>query len=64
MRTVAARQNTPTFGTLVKHWRLARRMSQLTLALEAEISARRGCQVKCVTFFIPAPARQTASQTD
>jgi transcriptional regulator with XRE-family HTH domain len=40
MRTVAARQDTPTFGTLVKHWRLARRMSQLTLALEAEISAR------------------------
>jgi len=23
-----------------------------------------GCQVKCVTFFIPAPAPRTASQTD
>ena len=31
---------TQTFGTLLKHWRLARRMSQLALALEAEISAR------------------------
>ena len=29
-----------TFGTLLKHWRLARRMSQLALALEAEISVR------------------------
>jgi len=24
----------------------------------------RGCQVKCVTFFTPAPALQTESQTD
>ena len=24
----------------------------------------RGCQVKCVTFFIPAPALRTASQID
>ena len=31
---------TQTFGMLLKHWRLARRMSQLALALEAEISAR------------------------
>gem|GEM_PF-5227000 len=23
-----------------------------------------GCQVKCVTFFIPAPAPRTESQTD
>src|SRR5215510_13921865 len=25
---------------------------------------QRGCQVKCVTFFTPAPAPQTESQTD
>ncbi|HSX77545.1 MAG TPA: hypothetical protein VLQ80_03085, partial [Candidatus Saccharimonadia bacterium] len=25
---------------------------------------RGGCQVKCVTFFIPAPAPRTESQTD
>ena len=30
----------PTFGDVLRRWRLARRMSQLTLATEAEISAR------------------------
>jgi transcriptional regulator with XRE-family HTH domain len=34
------RCDTPTFGTLLKHWRQARRMSQLDVALEAEISSR------------------------
>src|SRR5262245_19568171 len=28
------------FGRLLRHWRQARRMSQLTLAVEAEISSR------------------------
>jgi transcriptional regulator with XRE-family HTH domain len=31
---------TPSFGGLVRHWRLSRRMSQLALATEAEISSR------------------------
>jgi transcriptional regulator with XRE-family HTH domain len=30
----------PPFGKVLRHWRLARRMSQLTLATEAEISSR------------------------
>ena len=30
----------PMFGELLRHWRLARRLSQLTLATEAEVSAR------------------------
>src|ERR1700674_3155684 len=34
------RQVAPCFGDLLKHWRSARRMSQLELASEAEISAR------------------------
>jgi transcriptional regulator with XRE-family HTH domain len=34
------RQSAPCFGDLLKHWRSARRMSQLDLATEAEISAR------------------------
>jgi cytosine/adenosine deaminase-related metal-dependent hydrolase len=35
-------------------------------AAEAREAVRtsRGCQVKCVTFFTPAPAPQTASRTD
>jgi transcriptional regulator with XRE-family HTH domain len=40
MHQLASIPATQTFGTLLKHWRLARRMSQLALALEAEISAR------------------------
>src|SRR5712691_5544265 len=40
MSQLASIPATQTFGTLLKHWRLARRMSQLALALEAEISAR------------------------
>ena len=40
MSTAALPQDIPTFGTLVKRWRLARRMSQLALALEADISTR------------------------
>jgi transcriptional regulator with XRE-family HTH domain len=35
-RTAAAQA----FGALLRHWRLARRMSQLALAVEAEVSAR------------------------
>ena len=31
------------FGTLVRHWRTARRMSQLALAAGAEVSARHLC---------------------
>src|SRR5262245_60957887 len=37
---LAARQVAASFGELLKHWRVARRMSQLALAAEAEISAR------------------------
>ena len=33
----------PAFGPLVRHWRTARRMSQLALAAEAEVSARHLC---------------------
>jgi transcriptional regulator with XRE-family HTH domain len=33
----------PAFGGLLKHWRMARRMSQLLLAAEAEISSRHLC---------------------
>ena len=33
-------QQRPSFGSLLRHWRLARRMSQLALAAEAEISGR------------------------
>ena len=40
MKQLASIPATQTFGTLLKHWRLARRMSQLALALETEISAR------------------------
>src|ERR671923_1173107 len=40
MNQLASIPATQTFGALLKHWRLARRMSQLALALEAEISAR------------------------
>jgi PIN domain len=32
--------------------------------LRAAQRAIGGCQVKCVTFFTPAPARRTASHTD
>src|SRR5262249_37986265 len=37
---IPVRQAITSFGDLLKHWRLARRMSQLMLAAEAEISAR------------------------
>jgi len=40
MHTSVAPHHTPTIGTLLKRWRQHRRMSQLALALEAEISAR------------------------
>ena len=36
-------QAPPAFGGLLRHWRLARRISQLTLATEAEVSARHLC---------------------
>ena len=38
-----ARAAAPAFGPLLRHWRLARRLSQLALATEAEISARHLC---------------------
>jgi transcriptional regulator with XRE-family HTH domain len=37
------RTSAPAFGALLRHWRLARRLSQLALATEAEISARHLC---------------------
>src|SRR5881396_3672109 len=40
MYSPGLRCDTPTFGTLLKHWRQARRMSQLDVALEAEVSSR------------------------
>ncbi len=40
MYSPGLRCDMPTFGTLLKHWRQARRMSQLDVALEAEISSR------------------------
>lgn len=36
-------QNGGAFGALLRHWRLVRRMSQLTLATEAGVSARHLC---------------------
>jgi transcriptional regulator with XRE-family HTH domain len=36
----AARARTPPFGTLLRQWRLRRRLSQLDLAIEADVSAR------------------------
>jgi transcriptional regulator with XRE-family HTH domain len=47
MRRIAAAADGPVapaaFGALLRHWRLARRMSQLALAVEAEVSARHLC---------------------
>jgi transcriptional regulator with XRE-family HTH domain len=47
MRRLAEAPGTPAapaaFGALLRHWRLARRMSQLALAVEAEVSARHLC---------------------
>jgi len=40
MITKADKTRAPSFGAVLRHWRLARRMSQLTLATEAEISSR------------------------
>ncbi|HEU4367010.1 MAG TPA: helix-turn-helix transcriptional regulator [Methylomirabilota bacterium] len=40
MVTAAAETGTPRFGDLLRYWRVARRLSQLTLATEAEISSR------------------------
>jgi len=37
---IPAAQPRPSFGSLLRHWRLVRRMSQLALATEAEISGR------------------------
>lgn len=42
-RAACAPQNEGQFGALLRHWRLARRMSQLALATEAEVSARHLC---------------------
>jgi transcriptional regulator with XRE-family HTH domain len=40
MVTTAAETGTPRFGDLLRRWRVARRLSQLALATEAEISSR------------------------
>ena len=40
MNTLLGQPSTPAFGTLLRHWRTARRMTQLGLAVEAGISAR------------------------
>jgi transcriptional regulator with XRE-family HTH domain len=40
MVTAAAETGTPRFGDLLRRWRVARRLSQLALATEAEISSR------------------------
>jgi len=37
------RPRDPTFGALLRYWRTARRLSQLALAVEAEISSRHLC---------------------
>jgi transcriptional regulator with XRE-family HTH domain len=37
---IRAVQQRPSFGSLLRHWRLARRVSQLRLAMDAEISGR------------------------
>jgi len=37
---IRAVQQRPSFGSLLRHWRLARRVSQLRLAVDAEISGR------------------------
>ena len=45
-RSVDAREGRPqkpTFGSLLRYWRTARRLSQLALAVEADISARHLC---------------------
>ncbi len=40
MNTLLGQPSHPTFGTLLRHWRTQRRMSQLGLATEAGISSR------------------------
>jgi transcriptional regulator with XRE-family HTH domain len=40
LSSTAVRTSIPRFGEVLRHWRVARRMSQLTLATEAEISSR------------------------
>ena len=40
MNTLLGQPATSTFGKLLRHWRTARRMSQLSLATEAGISTR------------------------
>jgi transcriptional regulator with XRE-family HTH domain len=37
---IPAAQPRPSFGSLLRHWRLVRRVSQLALATEADISGR------------------------
>jgi transcriptional regulator with XRE-family HTH domain len=43
VRRAATRPADPAFGRLLRHWRLARRLSQIGLAAEADISARHLC---------------------
>jgi transcriptional regulator with XRE-family HTH domain len=38
--SIPVAQQRPSFGSLLRHWRMARRMSQLSLAADAEISGR------------------------
>ncbi|MGV0799172.1 transcriptional regulator, partial [Mycolicibacterium elephantis] len=40
MSTVDAPAPAPAFGTLMRDWRQRRRLSQLDLAIEADVSAR------------------------
>ena len=40
MNTLLGQPEKPTFGTMLRHWRTSRRLSQLGLAVEAGISAR------------------------
>ena len=51
-------------GTLLVHAVIAARSWWPWATERQELRQVRGCQVKCVTFFIPAPAPRTESQTD
>jgi len=39
-RVISTAPSTPSFGTLLREWRQRRRLSQLDLALDSEISTR------------------------
>lgn len=54
-RSPAASRPETAFGALLRHWRATRRLSQLDLALEAEISAR---HLSCVETGRAQPSRE------